>query len=139
MQIKQSIKIDKIFIEHLYKYLGIGVINTIVGYGLIFSLMFFGLNPFVSNFIGYLIGIFVSYYLNKRFNFRSKKSYKDTLPKFFASLFIAYLANLIVLTIAIKSLLINKYISQIIAGVVYVGIGFLGSKYFAFSDTAVKR
>ncbi len=129
-----AIKIDKQFIQHLYRYLGIGVINTIVGYGLIFGLMFFGFNPFVSNFIGYLIGIAVSYYLNKRFNFKSNKSHKEAFPKFFASLFVAYLANLIVLTVSIKIFLIDKYVSQIIAGVIYVGIGFLGSKYFVFPE-----
>ncbi len=126
-QIKENIT-DK----HFYKYLGIGVVNTIVGYSIIFSLMYIGLNAFMSNFTGYLIGITVSYYLNKKFNFKSNKPHKEVFPKFFLSLFVAYLSNLGVLAVSIKLLMIDKYISQIIAGIIYVIIGFLGSKYFTF-------
>ena len=118
--------------KHFYKYLGIGVVNTIVGYSIIFSLLYIGLNAFMSNFAGYLIGITVSYYLNRKFNFKSNKPHKEAFPKFFLSLFIAYLANLLMLAISLKLLMIDKYISQIIAGAIYVIIGFLGSKYFAF-------
>ncbi|ASM35566.1 GtrA-like protein [Campylobacter sputorum subsp. bubulus] len=41
----------------LIKYLLVGVLNTIVGFGIIFGLMFLGVSPEISNLSGYLVGI----------------------------------------------------------------------------------
>ena len=117
------------------RYLLIGIINTIVGFGTIFLLMYIGVNPYVSNICGYALGITVSYLLNKRFNFRSKRTHKVAYPRFLLSVLTAYCVNFGVLFVTYSVLGINKYISQIISGSFYVGIAFLGSRYIAFSDT----
>ncbi len=126
--------VNRELISNLYKYLAIGVINTIVGYGIIFSLMYIGTSPYLSNLTGYCVGIVVSYCLNKNFNFRSKLPHRKSFPRFVFILFIAYFANVITLTIALEIFEINKYIAQIISGAVYVMIGFTGSKFVAFYE-----
>ncbi|NPA60755.1 MAG: GtrA family protein, partial [Epsilonproteobacteria bacterium] len=40
-------------IREFIKYNLVGVINTLVGFGIIFILMFLGVNPILSNAIGY--------------------------------------------------------------------------------------
>jgi putative flippase GtrA len=119
-------------LPHFVRYAGIGVINTVVGYGLIFTLMFFGINPFLSNGISYAVGIIVSYILNRNFNFRSEKSTRETFPKFVGVLLIAYLLNLAALFVSLTILHINKYIAQLIAGVFYTLFGFYGNRYITF-------
>ena len=61
----------------LLKYLLVGVINTIFGYAIIFTLLYFGVIAKISNFIGYFVSIFISFYLNKYFSFNddSKSKY----------------------------------------------------------------
>jgi putative flippase GtrA len=120
---------------YLARYLAIGVINTIVGFGTIFSLMYIGFNPFISNACGYAIGITVSYFLNKNLNFKSTRPHRIAYPRFIMSVLSAYAVNVTVLFVSYHIIGINKYLSQIIAGSFYVLIGFTGSRFIAFSDT----
>jgi len=132
-----EIKVIQLFrkdLPHFVRYAGIGVINTIIGYGLIFALMFFGIDPFLSNVIGYAVGITVSYILNKNFNFRSEKSTRETFPKFVGVLLTAYVINLVILFICLRALHLNKYISQLVAGCFYTLFGFLGNRYITFVE-----
>lgn len=55
--------------KKLIKYPLVGILNTIIGFGIIFGLMFTGVSPEISNLSGYSIGIVISYILNKIFTF----------------------------------------------------------------------
>jgi Predicted membrane protein len=116
----------------ILKYLLVGIINTIVGYGIIFFLMFVGVSPEISNIVGYAVGISVSYVLNKIYTFQSKAHPKKEFPKFVLSLLASYTLNFLTLVLCIHILKINPYISQIISGAVYTLSGFVFLKYFAF-------
>jgi len=113
-------------------YLLIGVVNTIVGFGLIFFLMYINFKPELANFLGYCVGIIVSFFLNRKFNFKSRGHVIREMRKFGVAMGIAYLVNLFTLIIAIRVFQFNKYIAQIIAGGFYVGIGYLLSKFWVF-------
>jgi len=116
----------------ILKYLLVGIINTIVGYGIIFFLMFLGVSPEISNIVGYAVGISVSYVLNKIYTFQSKAHPKKEFPKFVLSLLASYTLNFLTLVLCIHIFKINPYISQIISGTVYTISGFVFLKYFAF-------
>ena len=118
---------------YLYKYLTIGIFNTLAGYAFIFTLMSVGFSPELSNFIGYSSLLFVSYILNKKFNFKSKKDHIEELPKFVVSMLIAYILNLLSLIFFIYILTVDQYLSQILAGIVYTGSGYILSKTWVFS------
>lgn len=126
-----NIKFEKFNI--FYKYLIVGVINTIIGYGIIFSLMYFGSSPEISNLAGYAVGICISYVLNKLYTFKSKVHPKKEFPKFAASLLLAYGLNFLTLIFCVRVIHINAYVSQIISGAVYTLSGFAFARYFAFS------
>ena len=119
----------------LIKYLFVGVINTIFGYTVILILMFIGIIPEISNFVGYLLGVGLSYFLNKKFTFKSNIDNKQGIIKFYLSMLIAYILNLFVLIVTYRIFNINPYISQIFAGIVYTLIGFLLSNFFVFVST----
>lgn len=114
----------------LFKYLLVGVLNTLIGFGTIFLLIFVGVLPELANFLGYVIGIICSYFLNKTFTFKSQKS-GDFLP-FVLSMIIAYVLNFIAFVILFRLLGVNVYVSQIIAGGIYTLSGFLLSKFFVW-------
>ncbi|MEJ5349110.1 MAG: GtrA family protein [Desulfosoma sp.] len=120
-------------IPYFSRYILVGVLNTVLGYGIIFGLMACSFNPYLSNALGYMIGISFSYVLNKRFSFRSSAPDRIAFPLFLASLGTAYLANLAVLFSLLKFLAVNPYVAQIVAGGVYTLVGFLGSRYLAFT------
>ncbi len=121
-------KIDSKFI----RYLIVGVINTIIGYGVIFILMTIHVMPEIANIIGYMIGIIVSYILNKLYTFKTKNKSKKEFLTFILCMICSYMINLIILIILYRYCGIDKYIATIIAGIFYTLSGYIFSKYFAF-------
>lgn len=115
-------------------YSFIGLINTFIGYFIIFYLTYLNLLPEIANLLGYLTGFVLSYILNKKYNFKSKENYKKDLTKFFFSMSIAYMINLLVLIILFRFLEINIYLSQIISGIVYLCSGFILSYFYTFNS-----
>lgn len=63
------------------KFLLVGVVNTIVGTGLMFLLYnVFSVSYWISSASNYIVGSIVSYFLNKYFTFQNKeKSWKQVL------------------------------------------------------------
>jgi len=124
-------------IRMFLKYLLVGIINTIVGYVIIFSLMFVAVPPEISNIIGYIMGVIVCYTLNKVYTFQSKDHPKREFPKFVLSLLTSYGLNFLTLILCIHIFKVNPYISQIISGAVYTISGFVFLKYFAFRQVNI--
>jgi putative flippase GtrA len=119
------------------KYLMVGVVNTIVGFGIIiFCIEVLDLHPVVANAIGFLIGSAVSFVLNRSFSFRSKVSIATGLPSFVAVVIAGYLLNLAALLAAQKILRLGVYPSQILGVSTYVLAVFFASKWLVFRDAA---
>jgi len=119
-------------IREFIKYNLVGVINTLVGFGVIFTLMLFGLNPVVSNAIGYLVGSIVSFILNSKFTFKEKNPNRKLIVAFFLTLLLAYFLNYITLNYTLAHF--NPYIAQVISGAVYTVSSFLIMKFFVFQN-----
>lgn len=118
----------------LSKYFIIGIINSSLGYIIILSLTYLGLLAEVSNLFGYIIGIFVSYFLNKKYNFKTNNQDKKEFLRFLFTVFIAYILNLITLFITYRVLNIDVYISQVLAGIAYFIVGYILSKKYVFIE-----
>lgn len=120
------------------RYVLVGAANTLFGYVCIFGFMFAGFSAEISNAFGYAIGFVVSYFGHKLWTFKSAASHKRDLPKYVFTVAIAYLLNLGALTICVRELSINAYISQFIAGAVYIVVSFALLRNFAFPKMHVK-
>ncbi len=109
----------------------VGVVNTFVGLGSVLVLTYFGFVAEMANFLGYVIGVCLSYILNSKFTFQSKITATKAL-KFLISMGIAYCLNLGFLTISYRAYDIDVYLAQCLAGVIYAISGFLLCRYFVF-------
>lgn len=89
--------------------------------------------PEIANFIGYFIGFINSYILNKKYNFKTDNAIKEELPKFIFTMFSAYAINIIIFFITYRIWEVNVYISQIIAGIFYLLVGFFFSHFYVFN------
>lgn len=118
--------------NEVLRYILVGAFNTLTGYAIIASLFYVGFIPELSNFIGYFIVIFISYFLNKKYIFRSKDSHKKNFPRFISSMLIAYLLNLLTFEICHRILSLNIYSSQIYAIIVYTVTGYFLLKIWVF-------
>ena len=122
----------KLFDENFLRYILIGVVNTFLGYMIIFSLFYFNIQPELSNFMGYIIVITISYHLNTKYNFKRKSQNKNAFLQFVLSMLDAYLFNLLIFLVCYRIMAINMYISQLFAGLAYVLIGYFLTKFWIF-------
>jgi putative flippase GtrA len=110
----------------------VGIANTIVGFSIIFLLMFSGVSAALSNVIGYAIGAVLSYYLNKKYTFKSTDKSKMQAVKFFLVLGVSYVLNFLTLQWLLGFL--NPYLAQLFSAIVYTLSSFLLAKFIVFKD-----
>lgn len=120
----------------LLRFLMVGVANTMLGLGVIwFSMYVLGLGIVSANAIGYGCGIVLSFFLNRNWTFNHSGSQMPALLRFLAVTAVAYGTNLVVV-VNVRHLGINGYMSQLSGAPFYTAVGYLGSRLFAFRDTA---
>ena len=127
-------KIKYFFRYQQVRFLFVGLLNTIVGYGSYVILIFFNINYLLANFISTVIGIVNSYIWNRNFTFKSNKKIKIELIKFLLVYFIIYLIGLINLFIMVSYFKTNKYLAGFINLIVTTIISWIGHKHFSFKN-----
>jgi putative flippase GtrA len=117
------------------RFLIVGIANTLFGLLLIYSVKWFlALGDVIANLIGYTLGLILSFTLNSRWSFRYKGNTLSAFVKFMLVILTAYLCNLLVVIIAIENFKTNSYVSQAIGIVPYTLVGYLGSRFVAFTE-----
>lgn len=115
------------------RFILVGILNTSLGYAIIFASMYLlHFSAIVSNVIGYLLGLTISYSLNRRFTFKSSAQSGPELAKFLFVFITSYLLNLAVLILLLRHTELHEGISQIIAGVAYIAASFSLNKHYVF-------
>lgn len=122
--------------NQLSRFLLVGVANTALGYAVIFGCMYLaGLSPELSNAAGYTVGLLASYFLNRHFTFRSAQRRSTEFARFALVFLTAYTANLAVLIVLVRALAVHAGLSQVIAGVIYIGTAYLLNKHYVFRSS----
>jgi putative flippase GtrA len=105
-----------------FRFLLVGIVNTIVGLSSMYILLHgFSLSYWASTFIGNIIGACVSYFLNRRFTFKSSAAVGKSMIQFAAVILVCYF--------------ISYYLGEKLALYCFSLLPFLGKKYAA--DAAV--
>ena len=82
----------KIFDQTFWKFVLVGVINTMVGTVIMFACYnLVGLSYWISSAANYIVGSLVSYYLNKHFTFKSTEKGIKPVLQFVINIAICYL------------------------------------------------
>jgi putative flippase GtrA len=86
----------------LLRYAGVGVLNTLLGGGLIVLLQHgLGVTPLAANAGGYALGLLAGYGLQRRLVFHSRRPHRSGLPVYLGALAAAYALNAGVLQAAL--------------------------------------
>jgi GtrA-like protein. len=93
-------------------FLGVGVTNTILTY-FIYLLLLFVIHYQLAYLFSYILGIFITYYLNLKFVFK-KKSNKEKILKFPLVYIFQYIVGAILMNIIVNKLDINKSFAPIL-------------------------
>lgn len=126
---------DKTF----FKFIIVGIINTIVGAGIMFALYnLFHCSYWFSSIMNYVIGSIVSYFLNKYYTFESSKITRKEIIYFSLNIavcfFIAYgLAKPVALYILSDySKAIQENTAMFIGMVIFTGLNYLSQRFIVF-------
>jgi putative flippase GtrA len=121
---------------YLARYAGSGLVNTIVGFIIIFSAMVMGFSAIVSNVAGYAVGFALGLLLTKKFVFRSNGNSVRESIHYLVAFVISFLINFLVLLIALNYLNLNAVTSQILAGISYTLVMYLLIRFFVFNSVS---
>lgn len=118
----------------LIKYIAVGVFNTLISLITYFVLIYFKMNYIKANTIGYIIGLINSYILNKKIVFNHKGKTIKSAIYFLIINILSLLTSNGLLYIAIETLQMNKYISQIIISLMLIIINYVFNKTITFTS-----
>lgn len=118
----------------LAKFVGVGVLNTIVGLMIIYSLKWFLCwGDAASNLVGYLICIAIGFVLNGRWTFATPALKARHLVGYFLVAGAAYLMNLIAVLASIKMLDLPGNLAQLVGVPAFTLTSYFLNKTFVFS------
>lgn len=133
LKIKKEAK-SRLFIQFV-KFCIVGVIGATFNYSIFFILYrFFNIYYIISSATGFILSIFLAFFLNKGFTFKIKenKKTKSMIIKYFLVNIFTILLVMVILRFFVEILKINIYIANfLIIGIASVS-NFTGSKLFVF-------
>ncbi len=107
------------------------MINTIIGFIIIFSAMQIGFSPVTSNFMGYFVGFFLGFILSKKVVFISNGSYVIESFRYLIAFIISFIFNLLILQTLLTFDMI-AILAQLLAAVGYTSLMYLLTRLFVF-------
>ena len=136
-----GVEIDKV----TAKFIIVGIINTLFGTAIMFGCYnLLGLSYWVSSAANYFFGSILSFFLNKYFTFKSQSKSPKELLRFVINILICYLlAYGVAKPVAIRllggySISIQENVAMVIGMVIFVGLNYIGQRYFVFVDKESK-
>ena len=137
----------KLFDKSFLKFLAVGVINTLVGYGVMFGLYnLAGLHTWgdlgfwISSAANYVVGSIVSFFLNKNFTFQNQEKGAGVVLRFILSISLCYLLAYGLAKPAVKWVLggmnlreqLQGNLTMLAGSGLFVIFNYFGQKFFAF-------
>ena len=118
----------------LIKFLIVGTFNTFAGLATIFLLKWrLAMTDAAANAAGYLVGLTISFSLNRHWTFRGSTSALPAAALRFVAVFVAaYLINLGTVLTLTGAAGVNGYLAQAAGVLPYTTVFYLGSRYIAF-------
>lgn len=133
--------IRKLLDKTFWKFILVGVINTLFGTGIMF--LFYNVFHFgywISSASNYIFGSILSYLLNKHFTFRNKDRSVRVVLSFAVNISVCYLIAYGLAKPVMRLLLVGMSVTvqdniAMLAGMcVFVGLNYFGQRFFVFRE-----
>lgn len=124
--------IKKIFARREVRFVFVGGINTVVGYGAFAILVALNVPYLIANTISTVIGVINSYLWNRFFTFKSKNKAIAEICRFAFVYFVSYCIGMLFLFIIVGHMYLNTYIAGALNIIVTTLISWFGHKNFSF-------
>lgn len=140
-------KLKKLFDPTFFRFIAVGVVNTLVGYGVMFGLYnLAGLYTWgdagywISSAANYVVGSVVSFFLNKHFTFRNQEKGPAVAIRFVINISLCWLLAYGLAQPVMEALLSGFGLSEQLQGNLtmlagsglFVLLNYFGQRFFAF-------
>ena len=129
----------KLFNSEIIRFGLVGVLNTLVGAGIMFLLYnVFGVSYWISSAANYIVGGILSFFLNKHFTFRNEEKSFLQFLKFAAVMIVCYLIAygaakpLCMKLLSSSPVKVQENVAMVVGMVFYTVLNFIGQKFIAF-------
>ena len=141
--------IKNFFDVKFWKFILVGVLNTLVGTGLQFLLFnLLGWNEWISSVTGYFLGSVLSYFLNKYFTFKNQEKGIKPILKFALNIAVCYTIAYVIAIPLISYICtansltmfgwsVEKFsgnLSMVVGSCLFVACNYIGQRFFAFKE-----
>lgn len=123
--------------KSIFKFLAVGVCNTLLTAAIMFLLYeFAGLGYWGSSALSYLAGAVLSFFLNRRFTFQSKAPLLPTALKFAVTVGVCYVVAYSLAQPLVEAILPDfawrEQFSMLVGMGLYTCLNYVGQRFFAF-------
>lgn len=125
--------------DKLFRFIIVGVINTIVGTSIMFGLYnLAGCSYWVSSATNYILTSILSFFLNKYFTFQNKERSLKQVLKFALNIAVCYLfaygiaKPLVLFALSTTNEHFQNNVAMLVGMCFFTGFNFLGQRFFAF-------
>ena len=129
----------KILDDQRIRFVIVGGINTVVGYGTFAFMIFTNTHYLVANICSTMVGIICSYMLNKYFTFRSCNKSIMEICRFISVYLFSFAVGNLVLLVTVEWMRLTPYLAGGINLVTTTIISWFGHKYFSFKNNGERR
>ena len=136
----------KFFNCTFWKFLLVGVANTIFGTGIMFVFYnVFHFSYWISSASNYFFASILSYILNRLFTFQNNMATTKTLPRFIINISLCYLMAygaakpLIIYILSDLSRQTQENIAMLAGMCLFVGLNYIGQRFFVFKTVTIKQ
>ena len=135
-------KILALFDVKMWKFILVGIVNTLVGYGIMFGLYNLAhVGYWLSSAANYVLTSILSYFLNKYFTFKNTEKGWKPVFRFAINIAVCYglaygiAEPLVRLLLADASTTLRDNVAMLVGSCFFVGFNYLGQRFFAFRTT----
>ncbi len=132
----------KFFDATFWKFIIVGVVNTLFGTGIMFLFYnVFHLSYWISSASNYFFGSILSYFLNKYFTFRSRTGTGKTMVRFVINISLCYLIAyggarpLARRIFSASSAALQENMAMLAGMFFFVALNYVGQRFFVFRGT----
>ena len=131
--------LQKFFDKTFWKFIVVGVINTLFGTAIMFVFYnVFHLSYWIASASNYFFGSILSYFLNKTFTFNSKGNTKNTILRFVANISVCYVCAYGMAKPLVRWILtdlsqnIQENLAMLVGMCLFVMLNYIGQPFFVF-------
>ena len=129
----KSFSQDPVSRKQIIQFCGVGILNTIVGYGVFFLLVNY-LYYLLALLLAHITGVIHSFLWNKYWIFKSEKFQLTEFVKFNLIYAVVFFVNAIALFVSVDIIHINPRLAQLVLLPVITLVSFFGQKLWTFRD-----